>query len=248
VALAHATRLLDRDPLLAGQQAREILNVAPDQPNATLLLGIAHRAAGDPVAAVAVLVSLAARQPRWAAAHCELGLTLGILGRGEDAVAALRQAVELDPDLANAWRVLADHMEAMGDDAGAQNARGRFLKASTRDPRLLNAAAALCENRIPEAEALLRQHLNDHPTDIAAIRMFAEVAARLERYRDAENLLARKRQCGKGELAQRIGVTRQTIIAIEQGRYSPSLEVAFQIAQVFKMPLDEVFQYPGDSR
>jgi len=42
-------------------------------------------------------------------------------------------------------------------------------------------------------------------------------------------------------------VTRQTIIAIEQGRYSPSLEVAFQIAQVFKVPLDEVFQYPSEA-
>ena len=48
----------------------------------------------------------------------------------------------------------------------------------------------------------------------------------------------------QAELAQQIGVTRQTIIAIEQGRYSPSLEVAFQIARVFKVPLDEVFQYP----
>ena len=49
------------------------------------------------------------------------------------------------------------------------------------------------------------------------------------------------------QLAQHIGVTRQTIIAIEQGRYSPSLEMAFQIARVFGVPLDEVFQYPdGD--
>lgn len=45
-------------------------------------------------------------------------------------------------------------------------------------------------------------------------------------------------------LAARIGVTRQTVIAIEQGRYSPSLELAFQIAQVFGVPLDDVFQYP----
>jgi putative transcriptional regulator len=51
----------------------------------------------------------------------------------------------------------------------------------------------------------------------------------------------------QAELADRVGVTRQTIIAIEQGRYSPSLEVAFQIARVFKVPLDEVFRYPeGD--
>jgi putative transcriptional regulator len=46
------------------------------------------------------------------------------------------------------------------------------------------------------------------------------------------------------ELAGRVGVTRQTIIAIEQGRYSPSLEMAFQIARVFRVSLDEVFQYP----
>jgi putative transcriptional regulator len=52
----------------------------------------------------------------------------------------------------------------------------------------------------------------------------------------------------QAQLAQRIGVTRQTIIAIEQGRYSPSLEVAFQIARVLKVPLDDVFQYPeGDA-
>jgi putative transcriptional regulator len=45
------------------------------------------------------------------------------------------------------------------------------------------------------------------------------------------------------ELADRVGVTRQTIIAIEQGRYSPSLEAAFRIARVFGVGLEEVFQY-----
>jgi len=49
----------------------------------------------------------------------------------------------------------------------------------------------------------------------------------------------------QAQLADRIGVTRQTINAIEQGKYSPSLEMAFQIARVFKVPLDEVFQYRG---
>ncbi len=50
----------------------------------------------------------------------------------------------------------------------------------------------------------------------------------------------------QAELADRVGVTRQTIIAIEQGRYSPSLEMAFQIARAFNVSLDEVFQYPED--
>jgi putative transcriptional regulator len=45
------------------------------------------------------------------------------------------------------------------------------------------------------------------------------------------------------ELAERIGVTRQTINAIEAGKYSPSLEAAFRIAEVFGVPLEEVFQY-----
>ena len=55
----------------------------------------------------------------------------------------------------------------------------------------------------------------------------------------------RRGELTQAELAERIGVTRQTVIAIEQGRYSPSLELAFQIAHVFKVPLDDVFQYPG---
>jgi putative transcriptional regulator len=51
----------------------------------------------------------------------------------------------------------------------------------------------------------------------------------------------------QAELADRVDVTRQTIIAIEQGKYSPSLEMAFRIAHVFGVPLDDVFQYPqGD--
>ena len=48
----------------------------------------------------------------------------------------------------------------------------------------------------------------------------------------------------QADLADRLGIARQTVIAIEQTRYSPSLEMAFQIARVFGVPLDEVFQYP----
>jgi putative transcriptional regulator len=52
------------------------------------------------------------------------------------------------------------------------------------------------------------------------------------------------------ELADQVGVTRQTIIAIEKGQYSPSLELAFRIALAFNAPLEEVFSYnpDGDSR
>jgi putative transcriptional regulator len=47
----------------------------------------------------------------------------------------------------------------------------------------------------------------------------------------------------QGDLGDKVGVTRQTIAAIEQGKYSPSLEVAFRIARVFDKPLEEVFHW-----
>ena len=48
------------------------------------------------------------------------------------------------------------------------------------------------------------------------------------------------------DLAEKVGVTRQTIVAIENAKYSPTLELAFQIARVFKVPLDEVFTFAAD--
>jgi putative transcriptional regulator len=50
------------------------------------------------------------------------------------------------------------------------------------------------------------------------------------------------------ELAKKVGVTRQTIIAMEKGDYSPSLELAFRIALAFGVPLEEVFSYEYDDR
>ena len=51
----------------------------------------------------------------------------------------------------------------------------------------------------------------------------------------------------QAELGKRIGVTRQTVMAIEQGRYSPTLDMAFQIARAFGVPLERVFEYQDDS-
>ena len=48
-------------------------------------------------------------------------------------------------------------------------------------------------------------------------------------------------------LADKVGVTRQTIIAIENAKYSPSLELAFRIAQIFDVPLEEVFSYDAEA-
>jgi len=191
VALAHAARLLASNPALALQQITEILAVAPTHPTAGLLLGTAHRLLGHFGIAVQVLTAVAQAQPEWPYAHYELGLASARLDQREAAIASLRRAVALKPDLADGWRALGDQLVATGDSVGADNAYAQQIKASTKDPRLLAAAAALCENDIPRAEMLLRAHLKNFPTDVAAIRMLAEVAARLRRYGDSEKLLER---------------------------------------------------------
>jgi tetratricopeptide (TPR) repeat protein len=190
-ALRHAQQLLEREPALAAEQASEILKVVPNHPVATLLLGAARRKAGDLRGALDVLEPLARTQPNSAAVCYELGRALGNAKRGDEAVAALRRAVELKPEMTEAWLALGDHLTAIGDTEGADAAYGQHIKTSTRDPNLMKAGAALCENRIAVAETLLREHLKSHPTDVTAIRMLAEVAARLGRYRDAEVLLER---------------------------------------------------------
>jgi putative transcriptional regulator len=63
--------------------------------------------------------------------------------------------------------------------------------------------------------------------------------------RNSVRELRAEREMTQQELADTIGVTRQTVIAIEQDKYSPSLETAFKIAMVFGVPLEVVFRYEG---
>ncbi len=191
VALDHAARLLQRDAALAAEQAGEILKAVPGHPHARLILGAAHRIRGESRMALAVLEPLVRGQPRSAPAHLELAMAQGEAGFVDAAIATLRVALRLKPDSAAAWRMLADHLDFAGDQSGADAARARYLGAATKDPRLMEAAALLVGNQLPEAEARLRAHLAGFTTDIAALRMLAEVAARLRRYADAQSLLER---------------------------------------------------------
>jgi tetratricopeptide (TPR) repeat protein len=156
-----------------------------------LLLGVARRMSGDIEAALEVFQSLVQSQPNWAVAHYDLGLALSDANQPGAALTAWRRAVALKPNLPDAWRAIADHLTAIGDTDGADAAYAQHIKASTQDPRLIVAASALVDGRIPQAELLLRTHLKQYPSDVAALRMLAEVAARLGRNTDAEALLER---------------------------------------------------------
>ena len=190
-ALAQGQRLLAQDPRLAEAQAREILKVMPGQPDAVRLLAAAQRQSGEILAAIELLTPLAAANPRSGAIQHELGVALSEAGASKDAIAALRRAVRAEPKHPHAWRTLGDTLTLLGDVAEADRAYARHIEASTRNPQLISAARALCDNKLAIAERLLRDFLKAHPTDVAAIRMLAEAGIRLGRLDDAEALLSR---------------------------------------------------------
>ncbi|MFT4198572.1 MAG: sulfotransferase [Pseudoxanthomonas sp.] len=103
----------------------------------------------------------------------------------------MARAAALQPDLPQVQRALADALDADGDRAGAAAAYLEHVRHAARDPLLLRAGAALAGDELPAAEALLRAHLKQAPTDVAAIRMLAELGARLGRYEEAQVLLER---------------------------------------------------------
>ncbi len=128
--------------------------------------------------------------PRAAAAHAE-GLALHRRGELSAAGASFRQAVKLAPEFVPAWLALADLSRLVGDEAGASEAYMRSIEAATRDPLLIDAAIDLREGRLAAAEKGLRARLREQPTDVAAIRMMAELAIQLGRLADAIVLLRR---------------------------------------------------------
>jgi len=233
IALGHAQRLLERDARLAAEQATEILRVAPGHPHARLILGAALRIAGQTQAALELLEPLAREQSAVGAVFLELGAALAESDRGTEAITALRRAVALKPDLADGWRLLADQLDAAGDAAGADQARARFIKAATHDPRLLEAAAALVANDLPVAQARLAAHLQRFPTDVAALRMQAEVFARLRRIVDALRLLERCLELAPGFDAAR---HNYAMLLNRNGRAQTALEHVEQL--LAKAPRD----------
>ena len=190
-AVRNTERLLEMDPKLAVEQAREILNAVPNYPPAQLLLIRGERYCGHPAVALELIDKLLPLQSRWAAAHFEHSLLLAIMGRGDEVISALRTTVTLKPKHTEAWRLLADHLMAVGDSSGADEAYTRHIQSSVSDPQLQQAASAMIENDIPRAEFLLKAQLKKAPTDVPAIRMLAEVAVRCGNNDDAEKLLER---------------------------------------------------------
>jgi tetratricopeptide (TPR) repeat protein len=201
--LMSASALLDADPAAAARAAGEILEHHPDNAAASLLLATAARAIGNTELALEVLAGLAASQPSSALIRLELARAYRGAGRDAESVAALREALSIEPALAEGWRELSMQLAAAGDAPGADVAYQRYAAQAAQPWQLAEPALALADDRPAAAEAMLRRILRETPDDVAAMRMLADALARREAYAEAERLLRQALTLAPGYSAAR---------------------------------------------
>jgi len=146
------------------------------------------------------------------------------LARRDPAAAAaqLRIVTARNPADAGAHRMLGRLLRQLGRDEEAARAEMDAVRAAAHDPRMLAIAEALLANDLPAAEAGLRERLSAQPTDVAAIRMMAELAGRLGRYGDAETLLRRALELAPSFTAAEANLAT---VLYRQSRYAEAAEV-----------------------
>ena len=160
-------------------------------------------------------------------------LRLGARLLRENAALAALQAREIllaSPGNADAFRLLGAALRRTGEDEEAERAELDAIDASVSDPELIRAAGALLDDELAVAEHILRPRLKTKPTDVAAIRMMAELAARLGRYVDAENLLRRALELAPGFAAARSNLAT---VLYKQNRAAEAL------AELDRLEVDE---------
>lgn len=187
--LISASALLDADPAAAARAAGDILGSHPGNAAASLLLATAARNSGNDSLALEILEGLAQSQPASGTIRLELARAYRAAGRSAETLVALREALALEPALADGWRELSAQLTAAGDEHGADVAYARYVSQSPQPWHLAEPAGALAEKRIAAAESMLRRILRQTPRDVAAMRLLADALARREAYAEAEQLL-----------------------------------------------------------
>ena len=138
------------------------------------------------------------------------------------ALAQAEALIAADPDVAEAHRLAAHALRRLGREGDAQAASLAAVSAAIHDPGMIAAGLALAQDRLPDAEAALRDRLRRDASDVAAIRMLAEVAGRIGRYGDAEKLLRRAL-----DLAPAFGAARANLATVlyKQNRFAEAVEL-----------------------
>jgi predicted Zn-dependent protease len=224
IALIRVAALLESDPAAAARAAQELLRKHPGHSAAVLLLGEAQRRSGDAPAATAAFAELASTQPRSASVQLELGRALLAQGKRSEAFTTLTHALELEPDLAEAWRELSGVHATGGEWRECDAAYARFAALTNQDGRFAEAAGAIAQERLDHAAALLQQELRRHPGDVAALRLLAQVAVKREDFAEGERLLEECLRLAPGYSRARFDLAEMLHIQQRAGPMLPLLE------------------------
>jgi predicted Zn-dependent protease len=229
VLLKEAMQSMRAEPGRAAALCRTLLQSEPNNIDAQLLLSEALRLSGDLPAAHAAIASVAAAHPHLFGAQRQLGIILAAMNSPVPASLALRAAAQANPNHPTIWRDLADQLVLAGDTRGAQTAYLRHALAPTMEPRLAAAGNALRAGDGEAAAQTLQAFLNEHPTDVNALRMIAEAHARVGRYAEAEAALRRVI-----ELAPEFLLTRHELgqLLLGLGRVDDALAEASNLLRV----------------
>lgn len=138
----------------------------------------------------------------------------------------LRTVVARDPRNTGAWRWLGRALRRLGEEEAASEAEMAAIRATALEPQMVAIAGAMLENDLQTAEPLLRQRLRDQPTDAAAIRLMAELAARIGRLGDSETLLRRALELAPGFTAARANLAN---VLYKQSRYEEAAAVLDEV-------------------
>ncbi|WP_447757733.1 sulfotransferase [Sphingopyxis fribergensis] len=144
-----------------------------------------------------------------------------LAGQPAAALAQAQAIIAAVPTSAAAHRLAAHALRALNREQEAQAASLAAVGATIHDEAMVDAALALAEDRLPDAEGALRERLREDATDVAAIRMLAEVAGRIGRYDDSEKLLSRALQLAPG-----FGAARANLATVyyKQNRFAEAAE------------------------
>ena len=170
--------LLETDAAAAARAAGAVLLIYPGHDAASLLMSAACRRLGNPSSAVGIMEALAGVQPASAVVYLELGRSYAACARGGDARAALERAVELDADLADAWRELSEQRLLQGNTASADQAYARYRRLAGNPPELAEAYMAFDQSRLEAAELLVQRCLRAGTNEVAAFTLLSAIAQR----------------------------------------------------------------------